>query len=107
MKKTTLRVRQSEIVETVTLTELCRSCDVPADWVMDLVEHGILDPVGRQSTEWQFHSASLAKTARALRLRRDLGVNLSGIALVLDLLDQRDKLVRRLARFEAEMDGDE
>ena len=91
---------ESEIVETVTLTELCRSCDVPADWIMDLVDHGILDPVGAQSSEWRFHSVSLIRTSKALRLSQDLGVNLSGIALVLDLLEERDKLARRLSVIE-------
>lgn len=104
MKKTSPRERDSDIVETVTLTELCRSCNVPSDWVTGLVNHGILDPVGPSRTEWQFYSISLVRTARAYRLNRDLGVNLSGIALVLDLLEERDRLARRIARYEVNAD---
>ncbi len=104
MRKTSSRERDSYIVENVTLTELCRSCKVPADWITDLVDYGILDPVGQRRTEWQFHSISLIRTARAYRLNRDLGVNLSGIALVLDLLEERDRLARRVARYESNAD---
>jgi chaperone modulatory protein CbpM len=33
-------------------------------------------------------------------LNRDLGVNTAGVALVLDLLEERDAVLRRLAQYE-------
>jgi chaperone modulatory protein CbpM len=43
-----------EIVATLTLTDLCRICGRPADWVIDLVDEGILEPVGSGRTMWRF-----------------------------------------------------
>ena len=104
MKKTTVRTSTCEIVETITLSDLSRTWDMPADWIIDLVEHGILDPVDREGGDWVFHSTSLSRTGRAMRLRRDLGINLAGIGLILDLLEDRDRLMRKLQHYEPRED---
>ena len=41
-----------------------------------------------------------ARLARAMRLRRDLGVNLAGALLACDLLARIDELEARLRRYE-------
>jgi len=85
----------------ITLDELCRNCTVRAEEVITLVREGILDPaddaldwerVGR----WQFHISSVRRVRTVVRLQRDLGVNLSGAALALELLDRIEALQRRL-----------
>jgi hypothetical protein len=43
---------------------------------------------------------SPARLARAMRLRRDLGVNLAGALLACDLLARIDELEARLRRYE-------
>lgn len=97
MKKTTLR---SEVLETLTLQELCRFCHADEAWVIELVEHGILDPVGGTTDNWRFVGTSIVRAKKARRLNRDLGVNTAGVALVLDLLEERDAVLRRLAQYE-------
>jgi chaperone modulatory protein CbpM len=85
----------SEIVEdsgVCTLDELCLSCNVNPDWVAGLVEHGVIEPVGRTRSAWQFTTLSIVRVAKAKRLERDLGLNLPGVALALDLLDQLDEM---------------
>jgi chaperone modulatory protein CbpM len=89
----------SEVVEQGTLCtfhELCISCHVDPDWVAELVEQGAIEAVGRTRLEWQFTTFSLLRVAKAKRLERDLGLNLPGIALALDLLDQLDEMRARL-----------
>jgi chaperone modulatory protein CbpM len=81
---------------TFTLAELCRCCDVEAELVEALVEHGILEPAGRQGRHWCFPASSLRRTRITLHLQRDLGVNLAGAALALDLLERIDELDARL-----------
>lgn len=98
MKKTTLR---SEVVDTLTLQDLCRFCHADEAWVIELVEHGVLDPIGATSSNWRFVGSSIRRAKKARRLNRDLGVNTAGVALVLDLLDERDSVMRRLAKYEA------
>lgn len=83
-----------------TLEELCLACHVEADWVVELVEHGALEPVGATRVEWRFQSLTLTSVAKAKRLKRDLGLNVPGIALALDLLGQIDALEARLKAYE-------
>lgn len=78
------------------LAELCRSCEVQAEFVEALVEEGILEPVGTRRRHWCFHAASLRRTRITRHLQRDLGVNLAGAALALDLLDRIEELEARL-----------
>ena len=57
-----------------------------------MVEQGAIEVVGRTRQDWQFATLSGLRVAKAKRLERDLGLNLPGIALALDLLDQLDAL---------------
>ena len=82
------------------LAELCRQCGVPAECLLELVEEGVIVPRGQAIAGWRFSSISILRVHRALRLRRDLGVNLAGAALALDLLDEMERLRARLRRFE-------
>ena len=89
----------SEILElsgTCTLDELCSSCNVEAEWVTSLVDYGAIDPVGTDQARWQFAGIAVVRVQRARRLERDLGLNLPGVALALDLLDQIDELRSQL-----------
>jgi chaperone modulatory protein CbpM len=53
-----------------------------------LVSEGILDPLGESVDDWQFRVDSLKRVKTVVHLQRDLGVNLAGAALALDLLDR-------------------
>ncbi|WP_298864119.1 chaperone modulator CbpM [uncultured Sulfitobacter sp.] len=97
MKKTTLK---SDIVDALSLDDLCRFCQADETWVIELVEHGVLEPIGSTRGNWRFVGASIVRAKKAHRLNRDLGVNTAGVALVLDLLEERDAILRRLAQLE-------
>jgi chaperone modulatory protein CbpM len=92
-------VISSEIIDSsamYTLEELCRFCNVKAEWIVELVEHGVVEPVGQTRPDWKFASFSVVRVAKAKRLGRDLDLSPSGLALVLELLDEMDKLRSRL-----------
>ncbi len=78
--------------DSLTLEQLCRACDVHADWIISLVEESIIEPQGVDRCLWRFSGASLVRARSALRLQRDLGVNLAGIALALDLMEDPEQL---------------
>ena len=84
----------------LSLNDLCRACSSSAEWVIELVEEGVLEPVGHQQAHWRFRGSSLQKARAAMRLQHDLGINLAGVALALDLLDEIEILRARLCRFE-------
>jgi chaperone modulatory protein CbpM len=78
--------------DSLTLGQLCRACGVHADWIISLVDEGIIEPQGEDIRLWRFSGASLVRARTALRIQRDLGVNLAGIALVLDLMEELESL---------------
>lgn len=82
----------------LTLDELSRACDMQHQWIMELVDEGILEPCGHR----QFSGTALPRARKAMRLQRDLGVNLAGVALALDLMDEIEQLRNRLNMIDYE-----
>ena len=76
-------------------SELAHACGAGVDWVMQLVDVGIVEAGGgtdRPPQEWRFESAALQCALEARRLERDFGVGLDAAALIIDL----EREVRRL-----------
>lgn len=85
--------------EEISLGELTRTCRVHAEWVMELVDEGVIEPRSPgevPSQHWRFSATTIVRVQKARRLQHDLGVNLPGVALALQLLDRIDALESRL-----------
>jgi chaperone modulatory protein CbpM len=80
----------------LSLTEISDACSTRTEWVVELVEEGILEPSGEERSHWQFSGSSLSRAVRARRLQHDLEINLAGVALVLDLMEEIETLRSRL-----------
>ena len=103
MKNELLPLLSGDVLEEeveLTLADLCRACRLPAEQVFELVEEGIVEPLGRDVSQWRFQGVSVRRVCCAVQLRRDLGVNWAGAALALELLDELHMLRARLRRFE-------
>ncbi|MGD8783811.1 MAG: chaperone modulator CbpM [Thioalkalispiraceae bacterium] len=103
MKRESLTLLTGEIIEEeveLSLAELCRTCQLSAEQVFELVEYGLVEPRGREPTRWRFQGSCIKRVHGALRLKRDLGVNIAGAALAIDLLEELEELRARLRRFE-------
>ena len=74
------------------LDEFCRICHASEDFVLSLVSEGVIEPLGRDRARWRFTGRSVCRTQVAIRLHEDLGVNLPGVALALDLLEEIERL---------------
>lgn len=84
-----------------TLGELSRACGMPAEWVLMLVEEGVIEPLNiNDQSHWHFPGHCLRRVRIAQRLQSDLGVNLAGTALALELLEEVESLRQRLAALE-------
>mgnify|MGYP001787568265 CR=1 FL=1 len=95
-----LRGQLIEDETVITVDELCRHCVLKVEEVITLVQEGILDPADQAPTPdhaetWQFHISSVRRVRTVVHLQRDLGVNLPGAALALELLDRIADLERR------------
>ena len=80
----------------LTLAEVSRACAVHVDGIVELVIEGVISPLGREPHLWRFSGLHLRRATLALRLQRDLGVNLAGSALAMQLLDEIEILRARL-----------
>jgi chaperone modulatory protein CbpM len=75
--------------------ELCRLCAVDRTFIIELVEEGVLEVI-ELAPEWRFSGTALRRARTASRLQRDLRINLPGVALALELLDELEHLRRAL-----------
>ena len=80
----------------LTLVELSRACGARAELIIELVEEGVVAPIGREPDSWRFTGTHMRRARVAVHLQRDLGVNLAGAALALQLLDEIEALRARL-----------
>jgi chaperone modulatory protein CbpM len=80
----------------LTIRDLSRICAVDERHIVELVHEGVLSVIEIEATEWRFTGAALRRTRLALRLERDLEINLAGVALALDLMEEVEQLRRQL-----------
>jgi chaperone modulatory protein CbpM len=97
--QSTVRVRHSATTiigrdHPIAALELADACGASVEWVVQLVEVGIVEvpDVASPPEVWCFYSADLQTALEVRRLERDFGVDLDAAALIVDL--QRE--VRRL-----------
>jgi chaperone modulatory protein CbpM len=88
---------------TVTLAELTRMCGSSGRTLHLMVTEGVLRPQGSAPQEWRFDGLEVRRARRAVRLRRDLDLNLAGTALALDLLDELEGLRERIRVLERQL----
>jgi chaperone modulatory protein CbpM len=81
-----------------TLVTLCQASGASAEQVHALVGEDLLRPVGSSPADWHFAGDALLQTRRSLRLARDLELNIAGVAVVMDLLAEIERLRSRLRR---------
>jgi chaperone modulatory protein CbpM len=80
----------------LTVKDLSRMCAVDERHIVEFVEEGVLSVVEIDTTEWHFTGAALRRVRLALRLERDLELNLAGVALALELMEELQTLRREL-----------
>jgi chaperone modulatory protein CbpM len=101
MKYSMVRVCQGQLVDDeacLSLRQLCQLCEMPSAEARELINEGILDPVGEGPHKWRFPLQSVTRVRKMHRLRRDLGLSLAGLALALELLERIEGLESALAR---------
>lgn len=97
MKNEIIKLLSGVIVEddeNVSLNTLSQCCSLSTEQIITMIEHGIIEPLESQQTRsyWQFSGECIIRVQTATRLQHDLGVNLAGTALALELLDEIQSL---------------
>lgn len=94
------------IEETTTLTveEVCCRYHIPKALLLDLIEYGVFNNTTTQIDQIIFDGKALKTMEAAFRLHKDLDINLPGVALALELLEEMDnmrcelRMLRKLIR---------
>ncbi|HTX24812.1 MAG TPA: chaperone modulator CbpM [Steroidobacteraceae bacterium] len=84
---------------------LCRLCDLTLEAMTELADLGVVAPRGYSPREWQLPATALPRLRTMGRLMRDLGVNASGAALAIELLETQRRLEHRLRELERHLYG--
>ena len=100
IKGTRLIIADYSQETSLTFTDLCEICQISSDFIEDLIALGIVRPQITGAEEDIFTLKQLQRIKTAIRLHRDLEVNLTGVAVILDLLDELEDLRSRLNLME-------
>jgi chaperone modulatory protein CbpM len=76
--------------------DLCGLCGVDSAFMFDQIAEGVLHPEGHDPRFWRFSGTSVKRVQTAIRLQRDLDINLPGVALILDLLEELEGFRRQI-----------
>jgi chaperone modulatory protein CbpM len=79
----------------LSIKDLSRMCAVEERHIVEFVEEGVLKVV-EVSSEWHFTGDALRRARLAVRLERDLELNLAGVALAVELIEELEQLRREL-----------
>ncbi|MCB1649561.1 MAG: chaperone modulatory protein CbpM [Pseudomonadales bacterium] len=74
------------------LTDACFAIGTQRDEVFAIVEHDIIAPLGDSPADWVFDLEMISTAKRAIRMQQELHLDWSTTALLLSLLDERDRL---------------
>ena len=82
----------------MTIVELSHASRTPQELIMTWVSEGVLSPAGSSPEDWRFSGDSLRRAKTAAHLTHDLELNVPGVALALDLLEEISELRSLLKR---------
>jgi chaperone modulatory protein CbpM len=81
-------MRHTALTERLTLEELAATAGLHPNLVERVIDYGLLEQVHLGTTPFYFDMTAVRRLRTIGRLREDLGINLPGIAVILDLLDR-------------------
>ncbi len=87
----------------LTLQEISAICAVKTDDITRMINLGILTPEGNDPNSWRFNTEQLIRSKRAIRLQHDLELDLSAVALALQLLDELKELRGKIGLLEQQL----
>ena len=79
------------------LEAFAAACGTGAEFIRLLVDEGLVHPLAVQPA-WRFGGEELARVRRIRRLQQDFEANLQSVAVMLDLIDEIERLRATLQR---------
>lgn len=94
----------ADIFLSISLHDLCQYEDFTQQLIVEVVEHGIAEPVGGNDVaDWVFDTTSVHWLRKAVRLHTDLEIDWVAVAMVIDLLKKNEALEKQNQFFEQQL----
>jgi len=95
----------SETILRISLNELCEAEEINQDIIIEVVEYGIAAPVvGNTVDEWAFDPTSVHWLKKAIRLSRELEIDWVAVAMVIELLKQKEQLQQQNQNLQRQLE---
>lgn len=98
----------TEKLFSISFNELCQLENIDSQLIVELVEYEIVIPItasaDRASKEqWQFDTGSLQWIQKAVRLHHDLEIDWVAVAVVIDLMQQKEALQKENESYQHQL----
>ena len=88
----------------ISLCELCQLERIENHHIIEIVENGIVKPIpNTNNKDWEFDTSSVYWIKKAVRLHQDLEIDWLAVALLIDLIQQRDSLQKEKEFFQQQL----
>lgn len=81
------------------IEEIAEKVNLSQSSIRRYVRLGLITPVKKEKGCYLMRDTDVSRIGKIQRLRRDLGVNLSGVGVILDLLDRIEEMDRQLSEL--------
>ena len=98
-----MSISDLDLDEPLTFDVVAETVGTRRSLVMRLAEHGLIETISSETEEPRVPRRVVIQLRRMQRLRRDLGVNYAGAAVILDLVGRIEQLNRELAEMHRRM----
>ncbi len=93
----------------ISFKELCQYEHLDQHIIIEIVEYGIVIPINNNLAQtshdqWLFNNTDVALIHKAWRLHRDLEIDWLAIAMLLDLMEQKERLEQENAAYKRQLD---
>lgn len=88
----------------MTLEELAGAAELHPELVEEFIDYGLVEPATAASSNRLFSVSAVERLRRIMRLRRDLGVNLAGVGVILEMRERIENLQKELDRLRRRFD---
>lgn len=85
-----------EETTTSSFVEVCHHYNIPQELLIEMVEHGLFPNQPTQIEQIALDQKALRRIESAFRLHKDLGINLPGVTLAIELLDEIERMRNEL-----------
>lgn len=80
----------------LSVEELALACGAEPQWIIELVDIGMLSPESHSDIGWRFSAADLARARKVRRLTHDFNASIEAAAVIIELLEETERLRSRL-----------